>query len=175
MLQSRRPPDRWLFKAPAHCYHLEAFMAAYPDAKVIMTHRDPAKVIPSSISFLEAVMPPGTMTDPVERGRQSCEHLRVGMERAIEQHKRLGEHRFFDLHHKEFVADPFGALERIYAFIGMEFTPAARAKMEAWHAANRSGAHGKHRYTAEKFGLTEDQIRSDYDFYIKRFDVPVEG
>jgi hypothetical protein len=175
VLQSRRPPDRWLFKAPAHCYHLEAFMAAYPDAKVIMTHRDPAKVIPSSISFLEAVMPPGTMTDPVERGRQSCEHLRVGMERAIEQRRRLGEHRFFDLHHKEFVADPFGALERIYAFIGMEFTPASRAKMEAWHAENRSGAHGKHRYTAEQFGLTEDQIRSDYDFYIKRFDVPVEG
>ena len=46
--------------------------------------------------------------------------------------------------------------------------------MEAWHKQNRSGAHGSHRYTAEQFGLTIDQIRRDYDFYIKRYDVPLE-
>jgi hypothetical protein len=37
------------------------------------------------------------------------------------------------------------------------------------------GAQGTHRYTAEQYGLTTDQIRSDYDFYIRRFDVAVEG
>ena len=37
------------------------------------------------------------------------------------------------------------------------------------------GAHGTHRYTAEQFGLTTAQIRSDYDFYIRHFDVAVEG
>jgi len=175
VLQSRRPPDRWLFKAPAHCYHLEAFMAAYPDARVIMTHRDPAKAVPSAISFVSALMPPAARVDPVELGRRNAEHLRVGVERAIAARKRLGEHRFFDLHHKEFVADPMGSLERIYAFLDLELTPSTRGKMEAWHAENRSGAHGVHRYTPEQFGLSAAQIRSDYDFYIKRFDVPLEG
>jgi hypothetical protein len=37
------------------------------------------------------------------------------------------------------------------------------------------GAHGSHRYTAEQYGLTAAQIRCDYDFYIRQFDVPVEG
>ena len=34
---------------------------------------------------------------------------------------------------------------------------------------------GTHRYTAEQFGLSTEQIRSDYDFYIRRFDVALEG
>jgi hypothetical protein len=37
------------------------------------------------------------------------------------------------------------------------------------------GAAGSHRYTPEQFGLSAEQIRSDYDFYIRRFDVAVEG
>ena len=44
-----------------------------------------------------------------------------------------------------------------------------------WHEANRSGAHGTHRYTAEQFGLSAAQLRSDYDFYIRHFDIDVEG
>ena len=47
--------------------------------------------------------------------------------------------------------------------------------MVDWQRANRSGAHGTHRYTAEEFGLTTTQLHSDYDFYIRRFDVEVEG
>ena len=37
------------------------------------------------------------------------------------------------------------------------------------------GAKGTHHYTAEQFGLSADQIRSDYDFYIRHFDVALEG
>ena len=37
------------------------------------------------------------------------------------------------------------------------------------------GAAGTHRYTAEQYGLTTDQIRSDYAFYIRHFDVALEG
>ena len=44
-----------------------------------------------------------------------------------------------------------------------------------WQEANRSGAHGAHRYTAEQFGLSTAQVREGYDFYIRRFDVEVEG
>ena len=44
-----------------------------------------------------------------------------------------------------------------------------------WGEANHSGAHGQHRYTAEQYGLSKDEIRADYDFYIRHFDVPLEG
>ena len=51
---------------------------------------------------------------------------------------------------------------------------AVERAMRDWQVTNRSGAHGTHRYTAEQFGLSTTQLRDDYDFYIKHFDVAVE-
>ena len=42
------------FKAPAHAFHLPSYFKAYPDARVIVTHRDPAKAVPSTMSFVSA-------------------------------------------------------------------------------------------------------------------------
>jgi hypothetical protein len=175
LLQSRRPPDRWLFKAPAHNYHLEAYFKAYPDARVIITHRDPAKAVPSAVSFVSALYPKDIPPDDARTGPLRAEHLRVGAERAMAARARIGEDRFFDVHHTEFVRDPFGVLERIYDFVGLEFRPHIRRKMEAWHAKNRSGAHGAHSYTAEQFGLSKPQLRADYAAYIERYGVVLEG
>lgn len=175
LLQSRRPPDRWLFKAPAHNFHLEALLHAYPNAKVIITHRDPAKSVPSSISFVSAVQPPGFTIDPLVFGREHFEQLRTSAEHSIAARARLPADRFIDVHHRDFVRDPFGQLKRIYAFLDQELTPRTLAKMEAWHAENRSGAHGAHRYTAEQFGLSTGRIREEFDFYIKQYDIPLEG
>ena len=57
LLQSRRPPDLWLFKAPHHKFHLEPIAAAYPDVRFVMTHRDPAKVVPSYASLVSMIFP----------------------------------------------------------------------------------------------------------------------
>ena len=68
LLQSRRPPDCWLFKAPAYNFHVEAVFSAYPDMRMIVTHRDPAKAIPSAISLLCALQPPGQKFSAEEFG-----------------------------------------------------------------------------------------------------------
>lgn len=177
LLQSRRPPNLWLFKAPHHRFHLEALVSAYPNARFIMTHRDPAKVVPSYVSLVTSIYPPGTMDrhDPKAIGPLISKHMRIGAERAIEARQRIGEDRFLDVHHREFVSDPFGVLERAYDFLGLEFRPQVRAAMERWQQVNRSGAHGAHRYTAEQFGLSADRIRADFDAYIRRYDVQIEG
>jgi hypothetical protein len=174
LLQSRRPPNRWLFKAPAHNFHLEALFAAYPDARVIITHRDPAKAVPSAVSFVSAVQPPDLKIDPHEFGRLHAEMMRVSVQRSMEARARIGEDRFLDVHHRDFVADPFGTLERVYAFQDRELRPETRRKMETWHAENRAGAHGSHRYTLEQFGLNKGRIREEFADYIKRYDVPLE-
>jgi hypothetical protein len=172
LLQSQRGPNRWLFKAPSHNFHFDGIVSAYPDARFIVTHRDPAKCVPSAISLIAAVSPQGPHGWE-KLGPKYCEHYRIGAERALAARAKVGEHRFFDLYHHEFVSDPFGTLQRIYDFLGYELRPSARERMERWHSANRSGAHGAHRYTAEQFGLSEAQMRSDFGFYIKHFDIPL--
>jgi hypothetical protein len=176
LLGSRRPPDLWLFKAPHHKFHLEALVSAYPDIRFVMTHRDPGKVVPSYASIVSAVMPPAEgERDMQGLGREICDHLRIGMEHAIAARGRIGEDRFLDIHHRQMVADPRGTVRRIYEWLDLELTPEVEKTILDWQEANRVGAHGTHSYTAEQYGLTTDQIRSDYDFYIRHFDVAVEG
>ena len=53
-LQSRQPTERWILKTPNHLWHLDAMLAAYPDARVIWTHRDPGPVVTSLASLANA-------------------------------------------------------------------------------------------------------------------------
>jgi len=176
LLQSRRPPDRWLFKAPHHKFHLEALLSAYPDARFVMTHRDPAKAVPSYASLVSTLFPPAAGERDLRTvGPRVSEHLRIGMERAIAARERIGEDRFLDVHHRDLVRDPIGCLHRVYDFAGLTLDASVERSMVGWTEANTPGSHGTHRYTAEQFGLTAAQVRDDYDFYIRRFDVEVEG
>jgi hypothetical protein len=62
----------------------------------------------------------------------------------------------------------------VYEWLGLELTPPVERAIGDWQEANRVGAHGRHRYTPERFGLSTARIRSDYDAYIRRFDVALE-
>jgi len=166
--------NNWLFKAPHHKFHLDALLEAYPDARFIMTHRDPAKVVPSYTSLvMRGVWDAETAAhhDPKVVGPYISMHLRRGMERAIATRDRIGEDRFIDVHHHDLNADPHGTLERIYAFLGMDLKGSMHDALDLWLTKHRSGAHGDHSYTAEEFGLTTAGIRADYDFYIQRFNI----
>lgn len=176
LLASRRPPHLWLFKAPHHNFHLEAILAAYPDARFVMTHRDPVKAVPSWASLVSTIFPdPAHGFDRNRLGREVANHLRVGVEQAIAARARIGEDRFHDVHHAEFVADPMGVVHRVYDFLGYELTPAVEQTIAEWTVVNRSGAQGIHHYTADQFGLSDDQLRDDYRFYTDHFDVSTEG
>jgi Sulfotransferase family len=176
LLQSRRPPDLWLFKAPHHNYCLEAIAAAYPDVKFVMTHRDPARTVPSWASLVSSIFPaPSGERDMIRLGHEVSNHLRVGVENAIDARSRLDNARFLDVHHRQLVSDPMGTVRRVYEFLELDLEPSVGQAISNWQQANRSGAHGTHGYTAEQFGLSAEQIRSDYDFYLQRFDVEVEG
>jgi hypothetical protein len=175
LLQSHRPPNYWLYKAPHHKFHLEAFVHAYPEARFVFTHRDPAKVVPSYVSLVVSYYPPGTLDnhDIREIGKSIHVHLLRGMQRAVEARSRLPRNIFIDVRQQEIDKDPLGMLQRVYDFLGLEFTREMRTRITDWQKANQSGTHGQHRYTAEQYGLSVDQIRADYEFYTRQFDVPV--
>jgi hypothetical protein len=176
LLESERGPNLWLFKAPHHNFHLEAIAHAYPDAMFVMTHRDPVKSVPSWASIVSTIFPAADGERDLHRlGREVSNHLRVGVEQAIAARSRLGENRFVDVYHRDLIADPMREVRRVYEFVGCELTPEVSDAIQAWQVENRAGAHGTHRYTPEQFGLRADQLRSDYDFYVKHFDVALEG
>ena len=75
-LQSAQPTERWILKTPNHLWHLEALVAAYPDARIIWTHRDPGPVVTSLASLANAGQRPLTSrADPrpaAEEWKRKC-------------------------------------------------------------------------------------------------------
>ena len=51
LLHSRRPPHLWLLKSPPHLFRLDVIARQFPNAKFVMTHRDPLKVLASVASL----------------------------------------------------------------------------------------------------------------------------
>lgn len=175
VLGSRRDPRIWLFKSPHHKFHPEAVVEAYPDVRFIMCHRDPARVVPSYSSLVSSIFPATSEPLDLHRvGREISDHLRIGIEMHMQARRRLGSERFLDIHHRETIDDPVGVVRRVQAFVGLDPDDAVDVSVRDYQDRNRTGSRGAHTYSLEQFGLTADRIRSDFDDYIRHFDVDLE-
>ena len=52
--------------------------------------------------------------------------------------------------------------ERIYDFAGLPLSTQQRCAIEEWSEENKAGSRGAHTYTAEQYGLTDDEIRDAF-------------
>lgn len=174
LLQSRHEPKMWLLKSPPHLFKLEAFARQYPDAKFIMTHRDPAAVIASVSSLYSALyarISEDGRIDKLWTGRRCFEFWTQGARIGLAARDRIGDHRFIDVYNKDLIVDPIATFERIYDELGFDLTAAFRARIERYHSRNAQGRHGEHSYTLEEFGLTRAQVRAAFRDYVDRFDL----
>lgn len=174
LIGSNDPQKRWLLKNPGHIANLDLLFAVYPDAKVIQTHRDPAKALPSLVSNL---MQLNSLT---EEGR-SEQRAQIMLARevakwssALRKAEPVREHhpgQVLDVLHGDFHRDPMRVLERIYAFIGMDITDAAREGFARRIRAKPELAHGVHRYDIANYGMTHGEVREPFRDYIRRYDL----
>lgn len=169
LLQWRCPTARWRIKNPSHLNFITAFDEVFPDAQFVMTHRDPAAVIWSVCDLhLESCIPNSDSLDPRELGQLNTECWELGVRRMIEFRDAGADDRFFDIHFEPFQRDPISVIARLYDWLGEEFTPEARANMEAWRR-NTPRDTGYERTPMEVFGLDGDRLHERFRFYSERF------
>ncbi|MBJ7514066.1 MAG: sulfotransferase, partial [Acidimicrobiia bacterium] len=52
ILQWYRPRERWVLKSPQHLEQIAPLLETFPDATIVVTHRDPVAVVQSTITML---------------------------------------------------------------------------------------------------------------------------
>jgi Sulfotransferase family len=175
-VQHGRPARRWLLKTPGYVFMLDELLAAYPDARIVLTHRDPARTMPSTVST--AAMVRWLRTDSVDLDVFSAliGALFSDALNAIARRRGdgslpgiCGDVRFADL-----MDDPVGAIAGAYRAIGRELTDEHRDAITRYVATKPRGRHGAHHYTAEDWGFDAATLRTDLAGYMARFAVPVE-
>jgi len=172
LLQWHCPPTRWRLKNPSHIVFIRALDQVFPDARYYMTHRDVSKVIPSAADLhYELIQGSSDDVDKGYLGAMITEWCQLGMRRMIEFRNAGNDHRFFDIHFAAFQKDPIAAIAQLYAFLGEEFTPEARARMQAWRNNTPRDKHGEHTYEAADFKIDLKSLREQFRFYSERFGV----
>jgi len=167
--------QRWVLKNPSHLFALDELLAAYPDALVIQTHRAPRVAIASACSLAAHATEgwSGRFADEVI-GRDQLELWARGLEHFTAVRARHDQARFCDVRYEDFVADPLGTVESVYACFGLPLSGAAADAVRAVLAEGAvpgggaagergQGAAPRHRYALADFGLTGEQVDERFD------------
>ncbi|MDA8428129.1 MAG: sulfotransferase [Geobacteraceae bacterium] len=177
-LQWRCPGTHWVLKAPSHLMALEALLAVYPDAGIVVTHRDPLKVLPSCASLTEVLRVPFSnrlnREEIVNQVNQRWEGSARYAMRFRAEHQDMGG-RFLDVHYPALVKDPMAVVRGIYEYFGRELEQAAEAAMQRFVADNPKDRNGVHDYSLEEFGLDRDTERRRFSFYTDFYGVAPEA
>lgn len=178
-LQWRCPGDRWVLKSPSHMSQLDALLAVYPDARIVFTHRDPLKVLPSVVSILYSTA--YVRSDEVDVDAmaswftgETCKALIDGMT-ALRESGRLPESQCFDLRYAALVKDPVEALAGVYEHFGIDYPEASRKAQRDYIRDKPKGRHGAHKYDFSDTGLDLDEERARFQDYYERYQVKNEA
>jgi Sulfotransferase family len=175
-VQHGRPPRRWLLKTPGYLLMLDDLLAAYPDACVIFTHRDPARTMPSTVSTTAMVQ--WLRTDAVDVDGLAALIGAIFTDALATVARRRadgtlpgahGDVRFADL-----MADPVDAIAAAYRDIGRELEEGHRRAIVDYLAAKPRGKHGSHDYTAADWGFDAGAVRSELAGYMSAFEIVAE-
>jgi hypothetical protein len=174
MLDWQRPGTRWLLKAPAHMWAIDALIETFPDVSIVWSHRDPLLCTASICSMTHALMARNVDVDPRALGPIVMDFYATSLERGLEARARSDPARFIDVGHDEFVDDGLAVAERIHSYFAIPLSTAARSAMRAQVQANPKGKHGAHEYRLEDYGLRPEQVRQRFARYIERFEIDIQ-
>ncbi len=177
VLQAEHPAERWILKTPAHQWHLAEMFAAYPDATIIHTHRDPLKVVASVSSLMSVLHKLGTDEPNLpEIAEEWIDYLVEGNNRAVTARHdgTVADEQAIDVAFADLMTDTFATIGQIYEQLGRPFTPEAEAAMRQFLEDNPRDKHGRHKYTFAATGLDLDASRARTASYEDHFSVPQE-
>ncbi len=176
VLQSGGVRGRWSLKAPAHAMNLEALHAVYPDARLVVTHRDPTVVVASACSLISTLT--RTFSD-ADHHLYIGEHWTEMLERSVDGLNRFRDAnpdvKIVDVHYADMNRDPLGTLSRVYVEFGEALEGEALAAMTRRLEARKKDRFGKHGYTLEDYGLEAGEILERFRPYVERYGIPLEG
>jgi hypothetical protein len=175
VLQSGGVRGRWTLKSPHHAIALESLTAVYPDAHLVLLHRDPVVLCASVCSLITTLS--ATFTDADHR-RYIAAHWTAILDESIRRVDAFRaahpQHRVVDLQCADLVQDPLGAMKKIYAAVGDELDLRVSARIRAYVESHPKGQFGAHRYDLAEFGLHPDQLSERFAGYIDRYGIARE-
>jgi hypothetical protein len=181
LLQWKYKGKHWLLKNPTHLPRIPQLLEAYPDAKIIFTHRDPIASGDSVVNVLGVILYWRT-DDPYGGGVLDewilADDRAALWDNCIDWIEKgiIKKGSYSNFIYKTFMDDPMAMMEKTYRELGLDIDPAVFKAMNDHLQARHQSSHGN----SQKYAKTdrEDPIaiaeRAKYKRYQDYFGVPNE-
>ena len=161
---------KWVLKTPGHLMGIAAVMEVFPEAKLIMTHRDPVQIVPSWASMEHGMYL--MVSDEVgkkEVGAFWLDRLAELLNGFVAERDRVNGRNFIDVPYSELLAHPIETGTRVLEAAGVKVTDEIVAGMAEWIEANKREDRAPHKYTLEEYGLDKSEIERKFAAYRRAF------
>lgn len=165
---------RWQLKSPVHLIDPASLLATYPDARFVLTHRDPVDIVASVCSLARSLG--GTFTEA-----DWSDYVRATWPEVIGE---LVDHQlafraaqdamddgatFVDIAYARIVSDPVGAVAELYDALDEPFTAEAESAMRTHATTHVKDRFGRHSYSLEDWGLDRSALTERFAPYLDRY------
>ena len=171
-LPKRAKPRRFIMKTPEHAYFLKDLFEVYPDAYLVLTHRDVPSVLASYVPMLTYVS--GVANYPLNVKAMAQYVLKaseIKWHRLVDQIDVVPKDRVLMVPFREYVKDNLAWTRKMLELAGLDASPSVMAKIKAFiDSSPREGAN-TFAYKVETFGeeFEASNLRKMFAKYEEKF------
>ena len=164
----------WVNKAPSYAPYFDGILTTYPDAKVVVMHRNPSKCFASICRLFESSHIPFDMNGSFDKlcfGRLLQKVLGVFWNKPLEWRNSHPEkeNQIEDIFYENLMDDPIGTVRILYEKFEMEYTRNFENRMKVYLDNNKQGKFGRHKYTNQEYGIDLKQLFKENEAYFKKY------
>jgi hypothetical protein len=176
LLQWRMPRPRWALKYPNHVIAMKEILTVYPDARFVMTHRDPVQTLASICKLTSKLRELRTEKpiDPRSVGTQMLHFVQRHIERIMAFTSSVNADRVTHVDYYRLVDRPTEVMAQVHTALCIDTPSHVREAVADWHRRNPKGSRGSNPYALETYGLNGDAVVEQFSDYMRRFDIPRE-
>jgi len=170
----QQPNDRrWILKGNAQSEQLPQLMKVYPDATIVMTHRDPLAILQSVLTMRGLPVLSNQKTpDIAAHVTYWVDRIERMLRAYIQDMHVVPAGRRMDLLFQDVMADDVSTAQRVLAAAGLSATPESAQDMREYMEHHPRGRDGRVVYDlAGNFKLDLNALRDRFSFYTDRFPV----
>ena len=163
ILSHHFPGKRWVMKAPMHLCFPKALFGVFPDARVLLTHRDPLKAVPSAagLAYLH-YLSNNFKADTTHSGEQTLKRWAKWRMRALKWRAEHPELSVTDVDFSEMMKDPIVLAMGLLKEAGFEMNADVESLLKQWLNQNQQHKHGVYRYSPQEYGLSDEAISAAF-------------
>jgi hypothetical protein len=144
---------RWILKCPFSMWKLDALFRAFPDARIVHTHRDPRESV-ASVCSLSAILQQSFCreVDLHAIGRFWSDFYLEGLKRSAAFRRAHPDAPIIDVPYDRLVHDTDAVVRELGDALSLQIDPASVARQR------RQVGHGQHAHDLASFGLDADAL-----------------